>query len=299
MPHAQNGVCPILSWLTAAALAAPQWQVDGTSLSVHRGQHPIEAAIACEGAIPDDAPVLFGERYHTLGVAIVAYSKKQGTMSWGHASLRYLYCRGDGLVDAELEAYRLSGWNEGILRTEHAGEGFADGPWLRTQRGALVLFRNRRPVDAGWYAEQQAENREIYEVWLDLPQQELDAVVASAEQAHHAQLERLRSREDLASTYVAWSRRNCTIVFHDHLPASIRDVVGAPITPFAWVRRVEDHALAHVLHPSHHLVNRWNGALPEAVERLHPLFRRRKRLRASVFPALRRSLQNAAPILPP
>lgn len=282
-----------LAMLSVTAVASP-WVVDGTSLAVTRGAEPVSTHVACP-APADDDPTWRERTLHTLGVALVAYAKKQGTMTWGHASLRVIYCLDGALEDVEFEVYRLSGWNELQLREEHPSEAFARSAWLTTQRGRLVLFRNPRPVDGGWYAKNQADNREIYEVWLDLSREQRDAVTRRIEDRHLAQLVQLRDHDDLDRRYVAW-RDNCTDVFHA-LPASITDAIGFPLTPFAWVRHLEraDLVKARVLYPSHHLVKRWKGDLPSTSKRLHPLFRRPPKLPLPVVGQLHRAWLNAAP----
>ncbi|MEO0604227.1 MAG: hypothetical protein AAF211_22520 [Myxococcota bacterium] len=283
------------AWFAAAAVAS-SWVVDGTSLAAVRGQEPVASHVACPPA-RSDGPRLNRRALRTLGVAVVAYSKKQGTMTWGHASLRVVHCLDEELVDAEYEAYRLSGWNERQLRDEHRGEGFADGPWLTEQRGGLVLFRNPDPVDGGWYAEAQAANREIYEVWLDLSPAELDEVTLAIEARYAAQLSDLRAFEPVGRRYVAWGD-NCTSVF-EALPARLRGDTGAPITPFALVRRLEAGGWVRgaVLYPSHHLVRRWHGELPAESRRLHPVFRRSRRLPLQLVGQLHRRFLTEAPAI--
>lgn len=277
----------------AAATAAP-WQVDGTSLAVHYGQKPVQTTVDCPPPAPD-AALLRGEPLTTLGVAVVAYSKKQGTMTWGHGSLRALFCEGDELHDVEYEVYRLSAWNEALLREEHEGEPFAEGPWLTSQRGAKVLFRNRWTVDGGWFATNQSSNREIYELWLGWPPESLDAVVIRAESAWEAQRERLRAEEALPERYDPIAN-NCTAVYYDFLGDDV--VPGAPITPFAWVRKLEGDAVLRVLHPSHHLVNQWRGHLPVEVDKPAPLIRGPRTIKPAHRLALQASLARATPILP-
>ena len=279
--------------LLTGAWASPQWTVDGTSLELVRGRESV-SQLACPPFSPGGSTLL-GRDLTTLGVAVVAYSKKQGTMTWGHASLRAVFCLDDELFDIEYETYRLSGWNESMLREEHRGEAFADSEWLTSQRGALVLFRNLDPVDRGWYGEAQARNREIYEVWLDLNPEELNGVVVSAEAAYRDQLERMRRYEPFPEPYRVWSR-NCTVPFYDFLPEGLID--GSPITPFAWVRKLAPDARALVVHPSHHLVNRWGGQLPAAIDKPSPVFRRPKRLSSDARLALQRSLADAEPVIP-
>lgn len=283
------------SWWLAGGAFAGSWVVDGTSLGIHRGRQPVASAVTCPRP-PISAPRLEGRALQVLGIAAVGYSKKQGTMTWGHAALRAIYCHGGELIDVEYESYRLSGWNESQLRREHAGEGFAEGPWLSTQRGALVLFRNLSPVDAGWYAESQGNNREIYEVWLGLGQGERDEVVLAAQRAYREQLALLRAHSPLPVRYRALSD-NCTLVFREFLPGSL--IQGAPITPFAWLRRLEERAVLQVIHPSHHLIRRWGGVLPGAVPRPHPLIRGPARLQRDHIGRLHRVLSDQQPRLPP
>ncbi len=255
-------------WLATSALAGA-WTVDAVSLDAP-GSWPVTTHTRCPEPAPD-APRLGGRPLTTLGVAAVIYSRKQATMAWGHASLRATYCLGDEVVDVEYESYRLSAWNEAQLRHEHAGEAFLEGDWIRGQRGALVLFRNRDPVDGGWFADAQRHNREIYELWLDLDQAELDRIVLEADAAYEAQRERLRARQDLPMRYRALST-NCTWVLQRWLPDALTDGED-PHLPFAWLRALEPSAARQVLHPSVHLVRRW-GELPDQVDKPSPVFRR-------------------------
>ena len=256
--------------LTNAALAT-DWVVDGTSLAAVRGQEPVASHVECPAPVD-------GRTLHTLGAAVVAYAKKQGTMTWGHASLRLVYCVDQDLIDAEYEVYRLSAWNERQLREEHAGEAFASSDWLASQRGQRVLFRNAQPVDGGWYAENQADNREIYEAWLALSREQLDEITKSIEQRYATQLEGLREQRDIERRFVPWAD-NCTSVF-EVLPPEVLDDVGGAITPFAWMRRLSRAGWVRhrILYPSHHLVRKWNGELPSRSRRLHPIFRRPRAL---------------------
>lgn len=238
------------------------WTVDTSSFDAALGTWPVHSTVRCPEAPPDEL--------HVLGVAVVVYSRKQATMAWGHASLRTLACVGGQVVDREYETYRLSAWNEAQLRREHAGEPFLEGDWLRTQRGALVLFRNEDPVDQAWYAHAQRRNREIYELWLDVPQEELDAVVRAAEAWHADQLVRMRAGTPLDERYLPWSR-NCTTVLQRLVPPALQP--GSAL-PFAWLRALEAGAERRVLYPSAHLLRRWSDAPPAETPRPRPLFRR-------------------------
>lgn len=241
-------------WFWAAAALAAPWVVDGSSLQLNRGRWPVRASSPCTATDT------------VLGVAVVVYARKQATMAYGHTSLRTVTCRNGALVDHEYETYRLSAWNEELLLAEHPELDAAD---LAAERGSLVLFRNVDPVDRGWFAEAQAKNRELYELWLDGTPEALAAIVARAETWYDAQEIVLAAGGDLGDRYRLFST-NCTTVLQ-----RILDVPDPPHVPFVWLRLLEDDARLRVLHPSHALVYRW-GTVPEAVEdRLHPLFRRR------------------------
>ena len=284
----------MVAWALMASALGSSWVVDGTSLPAHYGSRPVEAAVVCEAAAAN-APTVRGEPMEALGIAVVAYSKKQGTMTWGHASLRVQYCLGGELVDAEFEMYRLSAWNEVMLRKEHAGEPFATDPWLTTQRGAKVLFRNVEAVDRGWFGDAQAQNREIYAVWLDLTPEERNRVVVQLEQLYDAQRERFRRREALSERF-RMVTNNCTSLFEAVLPERLWS--GRPVTPFAWVRQLEERALARVLYPSHYLVRRWGGELPPSSPRMRPVFRWHRKIPREDLSALRASLSGRQPVLP-
>jgi hypothetical protein len=233
------------------------WRIDGTSLALNAGRWPMRRAATCADR---------GSR--TLGVALVVYSRKQATMAWGHASLRVVRCLDGAVRDEEYETYRLSAWNERLFREEHAGEAFLDGPYLGSQRGALVLFRNPDPVDAGWYGDAQGKNREIYELWLDRTPEQLDAIARDAERWYEDQRATLRAEAPLPERYRPLST-NCTAVFR----RLIGDEDGGPVTPFAWLRRMEGRALLKVMRPSHALVRRWGGIPADVVRRPRPLLR--------------------------
>ncbi|MEQ1569672.1 MAG: DUF4105 domain-containing protein [Myxococcota bacterium] len=234
--------------------AAAEWWVDASSLAARRGDWPMRAAVTCpaEGA-------------STLGVAVVVYARKQGSMAWGHVSLRVVGCRDGRLEDFEYETYRLSDWNLRSFREEHPGEPFLEH--IDDQRGALVLFRNVDPVDRGWFADAQAHNREIYELWLDTTPAERDRIASTAAGWYTDQRDQLRRGERLPERYRALST-NCTTVL-----ARTLEVSDPPVLPFAWMRLLEDTAQLRVLHPSHHLAARWD-TWPAQLDRPHPLLRR-------------------------
>jgi hypothetical protein len=272
----------MLAMLLSTALAA-DWVVDPSSLSPAVGRWAVRSAVDCPSPAPDD-PVVQGQRLHTLGVAAVIYSRKQGTMAWGHASVRVLSCRDGQPHDAEYETYRFGPLNQGEIERVLAGQAVLDdAPYLRAQRGALFHFRNDDPVDGGFFAQSHEGNREIYELWLDRDPDELDAMVVALEARLDEQQRRLDARQPLLGRYHWWST-NCTV--------PLQDLLGHPewAMPFRWLRELRDDARLRVLHPSEHLVRRWSDELPARVERRpRPVFRR-----AGALP----SMGDRAPVLP-
>ncbi len=270
----------MFAWLLGLAFAGG-WQVDPTSLAPTVGAWPVRQALRCPEPSPDD-PLLRGQRLHTLGVAAVVYSRKQGTMGWGHASVRALTCLDGALHDAEYETYRFGPGNQGEIERVLAGEDVLDDEtYLRSQRGALFHFRNDDPVDGGFFAQSHTANREIYELWLPVDRAEADAMVLQLEAKLDDQLQRLRDRDDLQGRYHWWST-NCTV--------PLQELLGHPewAMPFRWLRELEGEARLRVLHPSVHLASVW-GHYPDRVERPRPVFRRRGTLPA---------IQDRVPVLP-
>lgn len=256
----------MVAWWLGLAWAA-EWAVDPTSLADRVGDWPVRTSLACPP--PTDAdPLLHGQRLHTLGVAAVVYSRKQGTMGWGHASFRALRCLDGVPADAEYETYRFGPGNEGEIRRVLAGEDVLDdAAYLRAQRGALFHFRNDDPVDAGFFAQSHTANREVYVIWLDVDRTTADAMVLAREAVLDDQLARLRAREPLEGRYHWWST-NCTV--------PLQELLGHPewAMPFRWLRELQGAARLRVLHPSEHLASGWT-VWPEAVEKPRPVFRRR------------------------
>lgn len=245
--------------LPVLAAASTLWTVDPSAFVLEPGAWAVRSSVEC----PADA---------VLGVAVVVYSRKQLTMAWGHSSVRIRTCADGVPVDREYETYRLGRWNRRMLALEHAGEAFLqDEAYLDRQRGALVLFRTPDPVDAGWYAEAQDRNREIYELWLELPPAELDAIHAAAEGWYADQRAALRARRDLTERYVPWTV-NCTTVLKRLVPPRLQ---VASALPFRWLRALEEGGGARVLHPSRHLWHTWRGVAPEVTTRPRPVFRAR------------------------
>lgn len=216
----------------------PEYLVDASPFAVHAGARPVAAAVACGSA---------GVGEQVVGVAVVVASRKPGMLAWGHASLRVVACVDGEVSDREYEAYRLGAWNERLLAQEHEGEAFAADGSLAARRGSLVLFRNEAAVDGGWFAQVGEENRDLWEIWLDLPPERLAAVSAGARAWYDAQQETLASERPLPERYVPW-RRNCTAVLRDLLP----ELDPGSALPFAWLRALEPEATLRVVHPSPH-----------------------------------------------
>ncbi len=215
----------------------PSYVIDASPLAPAAA--PLASTARCEGD-------------EVLGVAVVVASRGLGTLAWGHASLRVVTCEGGAPRDVEYEAYRLGRWNERLLRLEHGGADYVSEGYLQAQRGGLVLFRNERPVDGGWFEQvERDENRDLWEVWLALPPERLLEVARGADTAYEQQRATFQAGGDLPERYVA-TRRNCTAPLRDLLP----ELDPGSALPFAWLRALEGDAALRVVHPSAHLLAR-------------------------------------------
>lgn len=200
--------------MPAAALAAV---LDLSALDPAAAGHPVarDGAALCAGPAPDGV----------IAVAAVIYGRSTGRSAWGHASVRALSCAGGALVDREYEAYRS---DPAIHR--YWSEAFPDEPWahdaayLRRQAGKLVLLRNERPVDGGFYARELARDREITELWLPLDPATAAALIGGLDAAYAAQLEALRARAPLVAEAYHAMGTNCTAPPREALAAAL----GAP-----------------------------------------------------------------------
>lgn len=249
----------MLFWLSLAH-ARPLWQVDPSPMAAVGGTWPVSLASDCSGSelVP-------------LGVAVVIYGRRSGASAYGHASLRVAWCEDGGFHDLEYEVYRLGAWNERMLRAEHAGEAWVEEA-VDEQRGAAVLFRVEHPVDGGWYRESMIDNREIYELWLDLPEERAVRLIREADAWYEGQRASLAAHEPLSPSYVLWSR-NCTMVLRRLLP----ELDPGSALPFVWMRALEEDVPLRVMHPSSAVARRWADDWPDRTDRPHPLVRLGKR----------------------
>ena len=264
--------------LVATAVAGEtEWVVDASTTELGLGTTPVRAALDCRPFA--DQPLF------TVGVAAVVYSRKQGTMAWGHASVRAIGCRHGLPFDAEYEVYRMGSNPEEVNRVLEGHPVLGDRDYLRAQRDALFWFRNDDPVDAGFFAQSHAHNREIYELWFDWPRARRDALVVTLEGRLTDQADRLDRREPLDGQYGALST-NCTLPLQQALDTPWH-------LPFRYLRELAPDAQLRVLHPSHHVLMGWDE-VPTSVARPRPIFRWRRRIdawdgRAMGAPALPRT----------
>ncbi len=233
---------------------APGWWVDASS-ALAPGAWSVRHALNCD------------DNDGTQGIAAVVYSRKQGTMAWGHASVRAVGCRDGEPFDHEYETYSVTRGNWPEIERVLAGDPvLEDEGYWRRQRGRVFAFRNDDPVDGGFYADSHARNREIYELWLDVTPEDAESMVDALEARLVDQSRRLQERDDLDGRYGALST-NCTLPLQQLLG-------GDWHLPFRWLRELQDGARLRVLHPSRHLLARWD-VVPERVERRpRPVLRR-------------------------
>jgi hypothetical protein len=235
-------------------MAAPLYHLDPSPLLAEHGRRPVADTVRCE---------VDG----VLGAALVVSARKSGMTIWGHGSLRIVACADGSVRDLEYETYRLDAWNRDLLKLEHAG-----APWLDRLDDldrAMVLFRNVDPVDAGWFGQTETrENRDVLELWLDLPPERLARLADDAAAWYDDQRAVFASGGAIDGRYVPW-KRNCTEVWRRLLP----ELDPGSALPFVWLRAHEDGARMRVLHPSLGSLARvtaWPGSRP----RFRPVFRR-------------------------
>lgn len=196
-----------------------------------------------------------------LAMAIVIYGRRPGRSAWGHASLRFLACEDRQLRDVEFEYYRLDATTH-----EWFAERYPDEPWhgdrdyMRRQRNQLIVLRNDRPVDGGWYAVELAKNREITEAWMPWDRALLTELLAQQDARHEGQLAQLRAREHLGWIEYEAMGDNCTFHIREALAAAAGEPEGAlrgSVYPMELLRMLEDaDGVRFVVHPGAHALRR-------------------------------------------
>jgi hypothetical protein len=237
-------------------------------------------------------------REGSTGVAVEVYSRKGGRSTWGHLSVRFQGCRGGDFVDEEYEFYRFERTTPEVLAEWlPAADALRDPEWTRRQRGAMVVYRNDQPRDDGDFAAAAADNREIYELWLDLPAADRDAWWAAMESRWTDQIAQMDAHADLEGRYRPLTE-NCT--------APARAFFGEETAlPHAWKRWLLDsgHVERTVVYPSAWMLRklaRQAGGLtallaaPGEIEAFHPVFRWSRRLPEGVEVLGRLEVPNTA-----
>jgi hypothetical protein len=264
----------VIALLVAAAVARePTFTVDTSALVPNVGLWAVRTSgVDCSGPAGD--AIVDGRPARTLAVAAEIYSRKGGLSSWGHASVRFLFCQDGALRDVEYEAYAFDRKTGSMLADYWPNDDvLADGDYLRGERGSRILYRNDDPVDGGSFAGSAWYNREIYELWLDVG--DADAALTALDATWIDERARMDARQPLAEHYRALAA-NCT----GPLALVAPSVKTSPF-PMVWRRRLLASGLvrARVLYPSdwalRHLERR--GASTE-VTALHPVFRWNRRL---------------------
>jgi hypothetical protein len=242
-----------LGLLLGAALAAGP-VLDLSALEPATAGYPVarDGGTLCVDGKHDD---------NALAVAIVIYGRRPGRSAWGHASLRFLACEDRQLRDVEFEYYRLDATTH-----EWFAERYPDEPWhgdrtyMRRQRNQLIVLRNDRPVDGGWYAVELAKNREITEAWMPWDPALITALLRAQDRRHEEQLRRLRAREDLGWIEYEAMGDNCTFHIREALAAAAGEPEGAlrgSVYPMELLRMLEEaDGVRFVVHPGAHALRR-------------------------------------------
>ena len=188
-----------------------------------------------------------------LATAIVTYGRRPGRSLWGHTSMRFLACEGQQLMDVELEYYRMDASIERWLGTQYPDEPWAHDPHLRQSYGKLVLVRNERPADGGFYADELHKNRELIEAWMPWDPHTQAVIYRTLIDRYDQQIERLRRREPLTGHDYKPMGTNCTL----HVREALGMAAGQPgswvgsVFPIETLRIVvEEPGVELVLHPS-------------------------------------------------
>lgn len=236
------------SWVAvlSAATAAPV--LDLSALAPAVAHHPV----ANQGQRLCINPELDG---NALAVAIVIYGRRPGRSAWGHASLRFLACDNGQLRDVEFEYYRLDNTTASWFALAHPGEHWYEDPaYMKAQANQLVVLRNDRPVDGGWYRTELLKNREITEAWMPWSTSLSTELLQAQDARHTEQLRRLRAHEDLAWLEYEAMGDNCTFHIREALGAAAGGPEGAlagSVYPMELLRVLEDTPGAQlVVHPS-------------------------------------------------
>ncbi len=197
----------------------------------------------------------------TLAAAVVIYGRRPGRSGWGHASLRFLACADRALRDVEFEYYRLDATTADWFAQRYPDEDWhRDRSALRAQRGQMLVLRNERPVDGGWYRTELLKNREITEAWMPWSPALMGRLLAEQDARHEDQLARLRAGQPLDWIRYAAMGDNCTF----HIREALAAAAGAPpgsldgsVYPMTLLRRLEaTPGVRLVVHPGAHALRR-------------------------------------------
>jgi len=216
-----------------------------------------------------------------LATAIVTYGRRPGRSAWGHTSLRFLACESQQLVDVELEYYRMDPSIERWFGKRFRDEAWVrDESYLRQQHGKLVLVRNERPADGGFYATELVKNREVIEAWMPWDADVQRAVYRTFVDRHALQIDTLRKKVPLVGHDYAPMGTNCTL----HVREALGIAAGHPgewigsVFPVANLQMLrEADGVRLVLHPSPHAARRIveDGQLATSTDHLPtPIWRR-------------------------
>ena len=280
----------------AVALAGQPVTLDYSALDPAASGYPVarEGRVLCgvDGA-PDGA---------VLAAAIVTYGRRPGRSTWGHTSLRFLACEGGILRDVEYEYYRMDDSIERFFQRVHVGEEWTtDHAFLKRQYGQLVVVRNDRPADGGYYAVELGKNREVVEAWMPWSAELRQRLLATLDRRYTAQIARLATRTDLKGPRYEPMGINCTLHIREALAAEkeSEDGLVGSVFPFQNLQDLEARAdVGLVLHPSTHVLRReiHDGTLPRVVSAI-PKGLWRRRMSPSQSEQVNAALPAATPVV--
>lgn len=265
----------LLGWGAAAVLAAEWVRVDYSALDPEASGYPVahHGRSLCGYAGADDGVV--------LAAAIITYGRRPGPSAWGHTSLRFLACEDGLLRDVEYEYYRMGGATQDWFRDVFPDAAWtADRAYLRRQRDRLVILRNERPVDGGFFARDLRKNREIIEAWMPWSPALRQQLYTDLDARYSDQIDQMSARTDLNGPRYAWWRSNCTLHIREALAAEAGGEVpvAGSVFPMRNLTALEARDdVRFVVHPSPHTLgpDLVDGTLSETLDVIpRGLFRR-------------------------
>lgn len=286
----------LLGWGAATVLAVEPVRVDYSALDPKASGYPVSdhGRALCGYAGAEDGAV--------LAAAVITYGRRPGPSTWGHTSLRFLACEDGLLRDVEYEYYRMGSATQDWFRETLPDAAWtADRAYLRRQRDQLVLLRNERPVDGGFFALELHKNREIIEAWMPWSPELLQQLYTDLDARYEDQIAQMSARTNLSGRRYSWWRHNCTQHIREALAVEAGEgaTVAGSVFPMRNLTAFEARDdVRFVVHPSPHTLGQdlVDGSLSDTLDEIpRRLFRRADDTTGHVL--VQQALPEAVPVV--